>query len=50
MSTYVTNAETKTVHREDLLADFTRDTRILILSLMALVIGCFSAGVAFLFV
>ena len=37
---------TETADREDRLADFTRDKRILLLSLMAVVIGAMSALVA----
>ena len=37
---------TETAEREDRLADFTRDKRILLLSLMATVIGAISAVVA----
>jgi len=37
---------TETADREDRLADFTRDKRILLLSLMAVVIGAISAVVA----
>lgn len=47
MSTYSVNAEHEAIQRQDLLADFTQDKRILILSLMALVIGGLSAVVAY---
>ena len=50
MSSYVASTGHATIHRNDLLSDFTQDKRILVLSLMALVIGCLSAGVAFLLV
>lgn len=50
MSSYIINADNQAIHRKDLLADFTQDKRILVLSLMALVIGCLSAGVAYLLV
>jgi len=36
--------------KHDRLADFTRDTRILILTLMALVIGVATAGIAYVLV
>lgn len=45
MSTHLTRATPN-----DRLADFTRDTRILILALMALVIGIISAGIAWVLV
>ncbi len=44
------NAQTGTINRGDTLSDFTRDRRILLLSLMALVIGSLSAVVAALLV
>lgn len=45
MSTYM-----EAVHIKDRLADFTQDKRILVLAVMALVIGCVSAGVAYVLV
>ena len=44
------NDPAHTPHSTDSLSDFTTDTRVLLLSAMALVIGTISAGVAWLLI